>query len=449
VIECARFQAEHRGYLTVAPIQALEDWMIGLSIPRVALCLLTLLVAVGCHDSEKTPHNTNGVPAVASQSKSKAIVFIHGIYGDGQSTWMADDGKTYWPDLVTHDPQFGDADVVVRSYKTSLLGNSSTVQTIAATLRADLADVFSSHKEVIFLCHSLGGLIVKQLLLDNPQYAEKVPFMVFYATPGGGSFVARFASVFSDDPLLQAMSNAGDKKYLLDLENRWRSAHFSIHRYCAYELQKMRPHDLRAIVVGGTANARDKLLDFVGGIYVVDPISATYACDDSAAFTGINANHVEIVKPLHQVDDSYTLFAKYYAAHGATQQANAQPVRFDKTLCAFYGEAKQGSNAWNKDEICPISDRDKLDAEFHQGDFHCCGGGAASTMSNASIPPGLEVKVDGGHYWSVDRGALDGDTYRLHTYCGPEPPPGPGCNVKVKIVGHYKVIPPDNANPPR
>jgi hypothetical protein len=193
---------------------------------------------------------------------------------------------------------------------------------------------------------------------------------------------------------------------------------------------------------------KDKLLDFVGGIYVVDPISATYACDSNVPCTGINANHVEIVKPSNQGDDSYTLFAKYYAAHGLAEQANVQPVRFDKTLCAFYGEANQGSSAWNKDEVCPIPDRDKLDAEFHQGDLNCCGGGAGSSMSNASIPPGLEVRVDGGYYWSVDRGALDGDAYRLHTYCGPEPPPGPGCNVKVKIVGHYKVTQQTTANTP-
>lgn len=413
----------------------------------VTFCFLSLVLS-GCHDSAKPSSNANPAFAPGSQTKSTAIVFIHGIYGDGRNTWTSDDGKTYWPDLVTADPQFGDADVVVKSYKTSLLKNSNTVRTIAASLGSDLADVFSSHKEVIFLCHSLGGLIVKQLLLDNPEYANKVPFIVFYATPGGGSFVARFASVFSDDPLLQAMSNAGDNNYLVDVENRWRTAQFRTHRYCAYELLKMRPHDLRSIVVGGSADAKDKLLDFVGGIYVVDPISATYACDSNVAFKGINANHVGIVKPSSREDDSYTLFAKYYAAHGRAEQASAQPVRFDKTVCAFYGEANQGSSAWNKDEVCPIPDRNKLDVDFHQGDFNCCGGGAGSSMTNANIPAGLEIRVDGGHYWSVDRGALDGDNYRLHTYCGPEPFPGPGCNVKVKIVGHYKITQQGTATTP-
>jgi len=411
-----------------------------LSGPLVTLCLLSLLPTTGCQDTKKSSSNTENRYASPLQTKSKAIVFIHGIYGDSRNTWTSEDGKAYWPDLMNNDSQFSDSDVVVRSYNTSLLGNSSTVQTIAATLGSDLTDVFSSHKEVIFLCHSLGGLIVKQLLLDNPQYANKVPFIVFYATPGGGSFVARFASVFSDDPLLQAMSNAGDNNYLVNLENRWRGAQFNTHRYCAYELLKMRPHDLRAIVVGGTSDAKEKLLDFVGGIFVVDPFSATYACDSNSEFTGINANHVQIVKPSSRADASYVLFAKYYAAHGLQERASAPPIGFDKTVCAFYGEANQGESAWNSDEVCPLPDREKLDPNFHQGDFNCCGGGAGSGMTNASIPAGLEIRVDGGHYWSVDHGSLEGDTYRLHIYCGPEPAPGPGCNVKVKIVGHYRIV---------
>ena len=82
----------------------------------------------------------------SSQAKSNAIVFIHGTYGDGQSTWTSEDGTAYWPDLVTSDPVFGNADIIVRSYKTSRLGNSGTVQTISAALKSDLDDVLSSDK---------------------------------------------------------------------------------------------------------------------------------------------------------------------------------------------------------------------------------------------------------------------------------------------------------------
>jgi hypothetical protein len=158
---------------------------------------------------------------------------------------------------------------------------------------------------VIFICHSLGGLIVKQMLVDYPSLAQKVPFIVFCATPGSGAFLARFTSVFSADPLLKSMSSSGDNDYLLWLEDRWSSGGFTTHRYCAYEKQKTRPNDLSSLFVGGPAGAGCKLFDFVGGIYVVDPFSATYGCDSSAPFTGINANHVQIVKPQDSSDPIY------------------------------------------------------------------------------------------------------------------------------------------------
>jgi len=76
-----------------------------------------------------------------------------------------------------------------------------------------------------------------------------------------------------------------------------------------------------------------------------------------------------------------------------------------------------------------------------------CGGNAQSNMTLTDIPHGLEIQVDGGHYWSVDNGKQIGEEYHLHTYCGPEGRPGPGCNVKVKVIGHYKVTQTAATNP--
>jgi pimeloyl-ACP methyl ester carboxylesterase len=400
----------------------------------MALCLCI----AGCHHAVPSASTSGPQAGAGGAAKTRAIVFVHGIHGDPRGTWTSDDGTTYWPDLVRADKDFADADVYVEGYPTPYTGNRSDVTDISNSLASRLTPVFAGHKQVIFICHSLGGLLVEQLLVDHPNFASEVPFVVFYATPHAGSFVASFSSVFEGDPLLRSMSSSGDNQYLLELEDRWRGAKFSTHRFCAFETIKMRPHNLAGIV--GAKGEEAKLLDFVGGIYVVDPFSATYGCDSNAPFTGIQANHIDIVKPTNRGDAIYKLFKEYYLATNVPLVEQPQAVRFEKTLCAFYGEAVQGASAWNKDERCPVADRQHLDPDYHQTDFNCCGGGAGSTMTNANVPVGLELRVDGGHYWSVDRALFDGDTYQIHTYCGPEPAPGPGCNVKLKIVAHYKIV---------
>jgi hypothetical protein len=108
-----------------------------------------------------------------------------------------------------------------------------------------------------------------------------------------------------------------------------------------------------------------------------------------------------------------------------------------KLVCHFYGESSQGGSAWNNDEECVIPHAEALDLTFHQSDFICCGGGASSKTTNANIPAGIEIRASGGHYWAVLNPTIQGDRFRIHTYCGPEPAPGPGCNVDVQVIAHY------------
>jgi hypothetical protein len=411
---------------------------------KLIVMIFALVIAtfvVGCKSKE------NAIPIKPSEtltprSGKRAIVFIHGIHGSAADTWRSADGKAYWPDLIKADPAFKDADVFVEQYPTPYTGNKKDVTDISNALEEQLRNIFQTHDQVVFICHSLGGLVFKQMLLDHQAYAKQIPFVVFYATPGAGSFIARFGSFFSGDPLLKSMSNSGDNLYLLELEKRWRAFNPPIKRYCAYENQKMRPRNLAEVItVSGPANAGEKLADFVGGIYVVDPFSATYGCDSSSTFTAIESNHIGIVKPDTQSDLIYTLFKSYYSGAPSTQNT-AEPIRFAKTICAFYGESNQGNPAWNKDEECPIPDIEHLDLDYQQTNFICCGGGATSHMNAASVPKGFELQqIGGGYYWSIDQARVDGSTFKIHTYCGPSGGFGGGCNVKGKVIAHYKIDP--------
>jgi hypothetical protein len=126
---------------------------------------------------------------------------------------------------------------------------------------------------------------------------------------------------------------------------------------------------------------------------------------------------------------------------GKLGQSDTQTQVAAQAVCHLYGQANQGSGAWNRDDVCTIPDINHLDHDYRQSDFRCCGGGATSPTTNAQIPPGLELRVTGGHYWSVANPRIEGDKFFLHTYCGPETFPGPGCNVDVEVIAHYRGAP--------
>jgi hypothetical protein len=68
-----------------------------------------------------------------STSADTVIVFVHGILGDGLSTWT--NQKAYWPALLTEDHTFDGSDVFVYSYPTGLSATFS-IDELAEDMRS-------------------------------------------------------------------------------------------------------------------------------------------------------------------------------------------------------------------------------------------------------------------------------------------------------------------------
>jgi pimeloyl-ACP methyl ester carboxylesterase len=207
------------------------------------------------------------------------IVFVHGIYGNSYDTWSCP-SKAFWPELLKDDPAFNGLDIYVAGFDSPKFGNQMTIDEVISGLknRFDSDGVFSKPREVVFVAHSLGGLIVQRFLLTYRKLADQVPFIYFFSTPETGAQIAQLARVISSDPLLKQLAAGDSNDYLLNLESEWRSAGFATHRYCAYEKQPM------------------------FGVLVVDRLTGTRGCEKAIA---VNANHSTIVKPCDRPADSY------------------------------------------------------------------------------------------------------------------------------------------------
>jgi hypothetical protein len=134
--------------------------------------------------------------------------------------------------------RFSLSDIFVAQYPTPERGNTNSTIDLAHFLWQQLTEehVWSDHREVVFVCHSLGGLIVERMLIAHPDVAGQVPFLVSYGTPHEGSFLASFAALFGKDPLLTDLKYGDDNDFLRKLDTDWRNSGFqNIRRFCAFE----------------------------------------------------------------------------------------------------------------------------------------------------------------------------------------------------------------------
>jgi triacylglycerol esterase/lipase EstA (alpha/beta hydrolase family) len=160
-----------------------------------------------------------------SPGADTVIVFVHGIMGDGVSTWTSEsESHSYWPRMLTKDHAFDDVDIYVYSYPTGFWATLS-IDELADNMRSTLVvDGVSDYPKIVFLSHSMGGLVTRAYLLKNRKVADRTVFAYFFSTPTNGSDMASIAQYLSSNPQLAKMKPLNVEDYLGDLQRQWLAA---------------------------------------------------------------------------------------------------------------------------------------------------------------------------------------------------------------------------------
>jgi pimeloyl-ACP methyl ester carboxylesterase len=141
-----------------------------------------------------------------------------------------------------------------------------SIDELADNLRValDSHSVFLSHKEVVFISHSMGGLVVRAFLLkyQSLKYPAQVPMIYFLATPTTGSELAQLAKLLLvRNPQISDLLPWRDASDVGNLVRNWNAAKFGVRSYCAYEKQDDLFFAARALyrldAQGGTARQVD------------------------------------------------------------------------------------------------------------------------------------------------------------------------------------------------
>ena len=229
----------------------------------------------------------NGGFDAPNENAAIDVVFVHGLGGDPTKTWAAgDDPADFWPAWLAAD--FPQINVWAAGYDSAvfsnaLAGEGSSLADCSSILRDFLLSKDLGKRPTLFITHSLGGLIVKQMLRrcsDSADQSCKALLaaskgVVFLATPHYGADIASticaLLRVIASRHIQQLALN---DEYLLDLNNWFKnwacSGQVSVAAY--YETDK------------------------TSGIKVVTKVSAdpnVLGCDPVA----IKGDHIQICKP--------------------------------------------------------------------------------------------------------------------------------------------------------
>lgn len=282
---------------------------------RIFHVLLLGLALVGVISNARAEGTENSKYVRDEPDNKTIIVFVHGWTGNSMQTWTNPKTGEYWPNLLRTDKDFSGMNIFVLEYPPAKPDGGFTIADISQALYERLlANRIMSYERVIFLAHSLGGVTVRQMLLDRKDLAAKIAFLFFFGTPTEGSGAADIGKYLSHDPvipLLVPIDEIGNS-YLKVMMSSWKRANFPFKTYCGFEKLK-------------TTKFR-----FASAIIVTES-SASALCDDS---TPIMETHEDMVKPANTLADSYIVFKNALPKYMRSGGSHVDTVDVKRTVDA-------------------------------------------------------------------------------------------------------------------
>ena len=258
---------------------------------------------------------TKLVKVGVSEDSMLDVVFVHGLDGDARKSWSAGPKRSFWPEWLALDV----SGVAVWSLgydaaSSRWLGHAMPIQDRAINLLAELENHEIGRRPLCFVTHSMGGLVVKEMLLHAAdgragygEFATATRGVVFLATPHTGSDVVTKAVVkalgvaYRKTPAVVALERNGAHLRQLNIRYRnWATDHkVAIGHRIFYETQPTR------------------------GVHVVDAGSADPGIPGQAPIP-VDANHIDICKPTDRSDLVYGQIKRFITSIRDTLIGQAQ-----------------------------------------------------------------------------------------------------------------------------
>ena len=96
------------------------------------------------------------------------VIFVHGILSSAEDCWRHGNG-TYWPELLVREEQFEGLGIYTFTYATSIFSGNYHLGDVVDALKEQLRldNLLGEGQQLIFVCHSMGGIVVRKMIVDR------------------------------------------------------------------------------------------------------------------------------------------------------------------------------------------------------------------------------------------------------------------------------------------
>lgn len=243
---------------------------------------------------------------VTEGAGKEVVIFVHGVLSSGETCWKNPNGA-YWPDLIAADSKLSHVGVYVFTYKTGFLSGSFRIGNVVDSLKEHLElDDVLSRRVINFVCHSMGGLVVRKFLVERAIHLADADLEIrlfLIASPSLGSRYANWlepVARFLGHTQADAMRFEQDNSWLMDLDKEF--------------LNLLTSHRLK---LSGKELIEDKFL--IGSPFlktqIVEPFAGAKYFPDS--YKVPDSDHFSIAKPRDAKATQYRLLQRFLLPNAA------------------------------------------------------------------------------------------------------------------------------------
>ena len=164
-------------------------------------------------------------------SKTVDVVAVHGLQGNAIKTWEHSNGKMWLKDFLPPDLPF--ARIMTFGYDSTVLLSKSVAQIedkaleLLNQLSLERISPDSNGRPIVFIGHSLGGILVKKAIIlahersDEPEFKDildNTKGIAFLGTPHRGSDSAWWGAVVANIVKGLSMGTSTNSRLVSDLK---------------------------------------------------------------------------------------------------------------------------------------------------------------------------------------------------------------------------------------